>query len=141
MFKYIHHVHYAVENLDAMVEYFEKTFGMKPDKIEISKGNHPAKDALYHAGITEIQVTEPLNTTSNLAKHLAKHGPGVFHVAFGILDAEGAQKRAIETGNDMRRKQVSVAPRGYKTVNIEASTSHGVGFQLIEDPDIKLDSK
>jgi len=141
MFKYLHHVHYAVENLDAMVEYFEKTFGMKPDKIEISKGNHPAKEAVYHAGITEIQVTEPLNTTSNLAKHLAKHGPGVFHVAFGIMDAEGAQKRAIATGNDMRRKEVSVAPRGYKTVNIEASSSHGVGFQLIEDPDVKLDSK
>ena len=141
MFKYLHHVHYAVENLDAMVEYFEKTFGMKPEKIEISKGNHPAKEAVYHAGITEIQVTEPLNTTSNLAKHLAKHGPGVFHVAFGILDAEWAQKRAIATGNEMRRKEVSVAPRGYKTVNIEASSSHGVGFQLIEDPDVKLDSK
>jgi 4-hydroxyphenylpyruvate dioxygenase-like putative hemolysin len=141
MFKYVHHVHYAVENLDAMVEYMEKTFGMKPDKIEISKGNHPAKEALYHAGITEIQVTEPLNTASKLAKHLAKHGPGVFHVAFGITDAVGAQKRAIETGNEMRRKEVSVAPRGYKTVNIEMSTSHGVGFQLIEDPDIKLDGK
>jgi len=141
MFKYVHHVHYAVENLDAMVEYFEKNFGMKPDKIEISKGNHPAKEAVYHAGITEIQVTEPLNTTSKLAKHLAKHGPGVFHVAFGITDAEGAQKRAIANGNEMRRKEVSVAPRGYKTVNIEPSTSHGVGFQLIEDPDIKLDSK
>jgi len=141
MFKYVHHVHYAVENLDAMVQYLEKNFGMKPDKIEISKGNHPAKEAVYHAGITEIQVTEPLNATSKLAKHLAKHGPGVFHVAFGIPDAEGAQKRAIANGNDMRRKEVSVAPRGYKTVNIEASSSHGVGFQLIEDPDIKLDSK
>ena len=141
MFKYVHHVHYAVENLDAMVEYFEKNFGMKPDSIEVSKGNHPAKEAVYHAGITEIQVTEPLNTTSKLAKHLAKHGPGVFHVAFGITDAEGAQKRAIANGNEMRRKEVSVAPRGYKTVNIEPSTSHGVGFQLIEDPDIKLDSK
>ena len=141
MFEYVHHVHYAVENLDAMVEYFEKNFGMKPDKIEISKGNHPAKEAVYHAGVTEIQVTEPLNTTSKLAKHLAKHGPGVFHVAFGIPDAVGAQKRAIDNGNEMRRKEVSVAPRGYKTVNIEASTSHGIGFQLIEDPDVKLDSK
>ena len=48
---------------------------------------------------------------------------------------------AIENGNDMRRKEVSVAPRGYKTVNIEQSSSHGVGFQLIEDPDVKLDAK
>ena len=42
---------------------------------------------------------------------------------------------ANDNGNDMRRKAVSVAPRGYKTVNIEKSSSHGVGFQFIEDPE------
>jgi 4-hydroxyphenylpyruvate dioxygenase-like putative hemolysin len=134
MFKYVHHVHYAVENLDAVVEYFEKNFGMKPERIEISKGNHPAKEAVYQAGMTEIQVTEPLNTTSSLAKHMAKHGPGVFHVAWGVSDAEALQKRALANGNEMRRKEVSVSPRGYKTVNIEKSSSYGLGFQLIEDP-------
>ena len=134
MFQYVHHVHYAVENLDAVVEYLEKNFGMKPERIEISKGNHPAKEAVYQSGMTEIQVTEPLNTTSSLAKHLAKHGPGVFHVAWGVSDAETLQKRALANGNEMRRKEVSVSPRGYKTVNIEKSTSHGLGFQLIEDP-------
>lgn len=134
MFKYLHHVHYAVENLDAMVEYLDKTFDMKPDRVELSKGNHPAKEAVYYAGITEIQVTEPLDTESALARHLQRHGPGVYHVAFGVKGIEDIFQRAIDNGNEMRRKAVSVAPRGYKTVNIEPSTSHGVGFQLIEDP-------
>jgi methylmalonyl-CoA epimerase len=134
MFKYLHHVHYAVDNLDAMVKYLEENFGMKPERIEISKGNHPAREAVYHAGITEIQVTEPLDSTSALARHLARHGPGVYHVAWGVKNIEDLFKRAVENGNEMRRNTVSVAPRGYKTMNIEPSTSHGVGFQLIEDP-------
>lgn len=134
MFKYLHHVHYAVENLDAIVEYLEKNFDMKPARIERSKGNHPAKEAVYYAGITEIQVTEPLDTQSALARHLLRHGPGVYHVAFGVKDIENIFQRAVDNGNEMRRKAVSVAPRGYKTMNIEPSTSHGVGFQLIEDP-------
>lgn len=134
MFKYLHHVHYAVENLEAMVEYLEKTFDMRPDRVELSKGNHPAKEAVYYAGITEIQVTEPLDTESALALHLQRHGPGVYHVAFGVKGIEDIFQRAVDNGNEMRRKAVSVAPRGYKTMNIEPSTSHGVGFQLIEDP-------
>lgn len=138
MFKYLHHVHYAVEDLDGMVEYLDKNFDMKPDRIEVSKGNHPAREAVYFAGITEIQVTEPLDKTSSLARHLAEHGPGIYHVAWGVKDIENLFDRAIANGNEMRRKAVSVAPRGYKTVNIEKSTSHGIGFQLIEDPEHDL---
>lgn len=136
MFKYLHHVNYVVENLDDMVEYLEKNFDMKPDRIEISKGNHPAREAVYFAGMTEIQVVQPLDTTSSAARHLAKHGPGVTHVAWGVKDAETLLDRALANGNVSRRPKVSVAPRGYKTVNIEPSkASHGMGFQFIEDPE------
>ena len=137
MLKYLHHVNYVVENLDEMVDYFEKNFGMKPARVEINKGNHPAKEAVFYAGITEIQVIEPLDTTSSAARHLAKHGPGVTHVAWGIKQAEENFEHLItENGNVSRRPKVSVAPRGYKTINVEPSpVSHGVGFQLIEDPE------
>ena len=138
MIKYLHHVNYVVEDLDAMIAYLEKNFDMKPERVEVSKGNHPAREAIYHAGITEIQVMQPLDATSSAAKHLAKHGPGVTHVAFGVKNIEKLFDRAVANGNDMRRKAVSVAPRGYKTVNIEKSSSHGVGFQFIEDPEHKL---
>jgi 4-hydroxyphenylpyruvate dioxygenase-like putative hemolysin len=103
--------------------------------LRLAKAIIRLKEAVYHAGITEIQVTEPLDTTSELAKHLARHGPGVYHVAFGVKNIETLFQRAIDNGNEMRRQKVSVAPRGYKTVNIEKSTSHGIGFQFIEDPE------
>lgn len=136
MLKYLHHVHYVVENLDEFVAYFEKSFGMKPERIEISKGNSPAREAVYHAGITEIQVCEPLDPNSKLARELAERGPGVTHVAWGITDAEAHFDHLLAQGNISRRPKVSVAPRGYKTINIEPSeVSKGVGFQLIEDPD------
>jgi methylmalonyl-CoA/ethylmalonyl-CoA epimerase len=132
MFKYLHHVHYAVENLDDVIRYLEKNFDMKPVKVEIGKSTSPANEATYVVGETEIHVTQPTTTDSPLAKHMARHGPGVFHVAWGIEGIEEAFKRAVANGNDMRRKQVDVSPRGYKTVNIEPSSSYGLGFQLIE---------
>lgn len=134
MFKYLHHVHYVVHDVDAMVMYLEQNFDLRPERIEISKGNTPAREAIYAVGGTEVQVCEPLDPSSALAGHLATHGPGVTHVGWGVDEIETMFDRAVANGNDMRRKAVSVAPRGYKTVNIEKSSSHGVGFQLIEDP-------
>lgn len=136
MLKYLHHVNYVVDNLDATIEYLERNFGMKPERVEISKGNHPAREAVYFAGITEIQVVQPLDTTSAAARHLAEHGPGVTHVAWGVKHSEELFEHLLATGNVSRRPKVSVAPRGYKTINIEPSAaSHGLGFQLIEDPE------
>jgi methylmalonyl-CoA/ethylmalonyl-CoA epimerase len=134
MFKYLHHVNYVVHNLDAMIEYLEKNFGMKPERVEVSKGNHPAREAVYFAGVTEIQIVEPLDKTSSAARHLAERGPGVTHVAWGVENSEALFQNLVENGNEMRRKAVSVAPRGYKTINIEpCAVSQGVGLQLIED--------
>lgn len=138
MFKYLHHVHYVVADVDAMVDYLDKNFDLKPERIEVSKGTTPAREAIYHVGTTEVQVCQPLTPDSALSKHLADHGPGVTHVGWGVDQIEDMFERAVANGNTMRRQYVSVAPRGYKTVNIEKDTSQGVGFQLIEDPDVKL---
>jgi methylmalonyl-CoA/ethylmalonyl-CoA epimerase len=136
MLKYLHHVNYVVEDLDAMIAYFEKSFGMKPERVEISKGNHPAREAVFYAGITEIQVVQPLTPDSSAAKWLAKNGPGVNHIAFGVKQSEALFEHLVAEGNAMRRNYVSVAPRGYKTINIEPSALSGnVSFQLIEDPE------
>ena len=35
MFKFVHHVRYLVHDRDAMVEYLEKNFDMKPDRLQV----------------------------------------------------------------------------------------------------------
>jgi methylmalonyl-CoA/ethylmalonyl-CoA epimerase len=133
MFKYVHHVHYAVEDVDAVIEYLEKNFGMKPERVQIGKSTSPAKEAIYHAGVTEIQVTEPLTKDSALARHIQDHGPGIYHIGWGVEEIEALEKHVVATGNKMRRKGVDVSPLGYKTLNIEPSpVSQGLHFQLVE---------
>ena len=135
MFKHVDHVHYVVRDCDAVVDYIEKNFGMKPNSVEINKGNNPAKEALYSVGKTQIQITEPLKADSALAKHLAAHGPGVFHVAWAIDNILGVADGLLANGNKMRGQQkngISTSPRGGRTINIDPSSSHGLWFQLAE---------
>jgi methylmalonyl-CoA/ethylmalonyl-CoA epimerase len=139
MFQYVHHVHYVVHDLDAMIEYMEKNFGLKPDHRELSKHNGP--EAHYNIGRTQIQFTAPTDPESGQGRHLAKHGPGVYHVAWGVDDI-GAIARTLAEHNIKTRYQGNEGVAGeahtprtashtYVTLNIDPAYSHGVQIQMV----------
>ena len=134
MFKYVHHVNYVVRSCDAMVEYLEKNFGMKPDHLS---QDHRFKQALYDIGKTQIQITEPLDPASRHGKYLAAKGPGVFHVAWAVDNLQKvAQELATKGGKTIFRGEpvssgeVYKSSHGYKNFTTDA---HGVLIQLIEE--------
>jgi hypothetical protein len=45
---------------------------------------------------------------------------------------DDAFKNLQDSGNEMRGNAPAVSPFGYKTANIETSSSHGIHFQLAE---------
>ena len=133
MFKYVHHVHYVVKDRDAMVQYLEKNFGMKPTHL-VDTENGKQKDVLYEIGQTHIQMTEPIDPNCNAGKFLAKHGPGVLHVAWAVDDIGKIAKELAAKGNKIKGNKdgLTDSPRGYHTINIDQSSSHGLWFQLAE---------
>ena len=132
MFQYVHHIHYLVHDCQAMVEYFEKTFGMRPDHQGCYK-ERGVKEAQYNVGPTQIQICEPLDPNSRDAQYLAKHGPGVDHVAWAVNDiGTVAQELAARGANVRQKKGVANRSHSNQTLNIERASSHGVWFQLAE---------
>ena len=130
MLQYVHHVHYVVQNLDEMVQYLEKNFGIKPAEL-IEHRN--LKEALYDIDKTQIQLTEPLDPKSEMAQKLAKDGPGVWHVAWGVNDIRNVAKDLMAKGNKLRNEDgITNSPLGYLTININKASSHGMFLQLAE---------
>lgn len=139
MFKYVHHIEYLVNNCDAMMDYLEKNFGMKPDHTEVNK---KGREAHYNVGKTQIQMLEPSDPTCKKGKYLAKHGPGVTHVAWGVddlhkvaqeLSAKGVKVRELVAGS-ADKHQVAIPgteSHDYRTFDIDLATSHGVQIQLV----------
>ena len=136
MLRLVHHVHYVVHDRDAMVEYLEKNFGMKPTELVVFE-KRGFKDALYDVGETQMQFTQPLDPDSHIGRYLAEHGPGVYHVAWGVKDLRKVAAHLVAKGNKMRGRGengVQESPRGGLTTNIALESSQGVWFQLAEDP-------
>ncbi len=131
MFNKVHHVTYAVESVAAMAAYLDRNFGLKPIRSD-EFTDRGFKSILYQVGETLVDFFEPLRDDTALAEQLRTTGPGVMHVAWGVDGIDQLFQDLKNNGNEMRGDGPSVSPFGYKTANIEPSSSHRIYFQLAE---------
>ena len=86
----INHVAVVVRNLDEAVKMYQNLFGLKPSKIETvpEQGVKAALLPLAHGG--EIELLEPINPESGVAKFLESKGEGIHHICLDVdnVDAE-----------------------------------------------------
>ncbi len=132
MFNFIHHVRILVHNADDMVEYMDKNFGMKAVKVQVYEGRG-MKNAIYKVGETNLEFTEPLDMNSRMGQFLAREGPGVYHIAFGVDNVRQVAGELAAKGNKLRGQDViTQSAECYLTANIDPASSLGFPFQLAE---------
>lgn len=85
----VDHVAVAVADTDAAVARFGERFGLAPAHSEMLTS--PRVRLTYlDAGNMFIQLVEPLDGESAIARFLAERGEGVHHVCFGVDDVAAA---------------------------------------------------
>ena len=131
MFNKVHHVTFVVESIDDMASYIEQNFSISPmsrDEFE----DRGFKSILYRIGETYVDFFEPLRDDTPMAQQLKATGPGVMHVAFGVDGIDQVFADLLAKGNKMRSDAPAPSPFGYRNLNIDTSSSHGILFQLAE---------
>src|SRR5829696_9138644 len=87
MFARIDHIGVAVEDLDASIALYEKTFGMKLVHRE-TVTEQGVEAVLLDVGENHVELLAPLGPDTPVGKFLAKKGPGLHHVAYQVSDIE-----------------------------------------------------
>ena len=131
MLNKVHHVTFVVESIDDMASYIERNFSLSPmsrDEFE----DRGFKSILYRIGETYVDFFEPLRDDTPMARQLQTTGPGVMHVAFGVDGIDQVFTDLVAKGNEMRSDAPAPSPFGYRNLNIDTSSSHGILFQLAE---------
>ncbi|CAI8043727.1 Methylmalonyl-CoA epimerase [Geodia barretti] len=131
MLNKVHHVTYAVNSIADIADYMENNFDLKPIRVD-EFTDRGFKSVLFQVGETLVDFFEPIRDDTALARQLRETGPGVMHVAWGVDDIDGMFNDLKAKGNELRGEGPSVSPYGYKTANIEPSSSHNIHFQLAE---------
>jgi methylmalonyl-CoA/ethylmalonyl-CoA epimerase len=96
----LEHIGIAVNRIDQVLPLYTQTLGLKLKTIKENKQNH-IKAATLTTGNTTIELIEPLDNESPVAKFLEKRGQGIHHLAFRVDNIE-------KTLEEMKNKGVTL---------------------------------
>ncbi len=94
----IDHLGIAVRSLDEAVPYYEKALGLKCEHRE-EVPSQKVRTAFFRAGEVHLELLEPTDPESPIAKFLEKNpNGGIHHVAFGSDNVDAQLKQASSAG-------------------------------------------
>jgi methylmalonyl-CoA/ethylmalonyl-CoA epimerase len=87
MIKRIDHIAIAVKNLDEGLKTFENLLGHKAAQVK-EVPDQKIKAAMIHVGDVEIELIQPTDPGTGVAKFLETRGEGVHHISFEVDDVD-----------------------------------------------------
>ncbi len=125
MINKIDHIGIAVDSLEAAIEFYEKTLGLKcVGREEIV--DQKVKTAFFHVGEVHIELLEPTSQDSPVAKYLEKKGPGVHHIAYGTDDVQEQLDQAESKGCKLIDKEPRDGAGGKEIAFLHPKSTLGV---------------
>lgn len=98
----IDHVGIAVRDLESSITFYETTFGLTVASRETNDEQGVREAMLLVAGApvgnSYVQLLEPTRDDSPVAKFLDRHGEGVHHVGYGVIDITAALESVAGRG-------------------------------------------
>ncbi|MBU2647096.1 methylmalonyl-CoA epimerase [bacterium] len=125
MIQKIDHIGIAVTSLDEAIPFYEKALGLKCQHVE-TVVSQKVKTAFFHVGEVHIELLEPTDPDSPVAKFLAKNGPGVHHIAFAADDVAIQLNQAKEAGCRLINESPIDGAGGKKVAFLHPKSTFGV---------------
>jgi methylmalonyl-CoA/ethylmalonyl-CoA epimerase len=93
----IHHVGIVVHSIDAAYAFYRDTLSLPVHKEDIIQ-DQGVKAALLTIGGSEIELLEPLDPHTGVARFLARQGEGLHHLCFATDNIAGELEAARNKG-------------------------------------------
>ncbi len=139
LFTRIDHVGVAVRNLEEAIGWYETTYGLTVTSRETneSQGVHEAMLVVKapdpgELGGSYVQLLEPLSDDSPVGKFLARNGPGVHHIGYGVVDVTSALARIADTGVRLVDERPRHGSMGASIAFLHPKDTGGVLTELVQ---------
>jgi methylmalonyl-CoA/ethylmalonyl-CoA epimerase len=98
MIRKIDHLGIAVPSLDEAIPYYENALGLPCEHRE-EVPSQKVRTAFFHCGEVHLELLEPTDPESPVAKYLEKNpAGGIHHIAFATDDLAGQLEKAKGAG-------------------------------------------
>jgi methylmalonyl-CoA epimerase len=117
----------VVRELDAALRFYRDTLGLAPGPV-VPIPSDRVNIAFLPVGEVKLELVEPTDGTTGVARFLASRGEGFHHVCFEVPDVSAALTRLGLDGVELN----DTAPR--PGAFLHPRSCHGVLVELIESP-------
>lgn len=125
----IAHVGIAVQDLDAILPFYQDILGMSRVPMADADG---ARIAGLVAGESLIELLEAKSPDSPIGKFVAKRGPGIHHVCFAVDDLDSALDRCRHHGIRLIDEVPRLGAEGKRIAFLHPAATAGVLVELTE---------
>ncbi len=127
----IHHIGVAVVDLDESIRLYRNALGAELVHRAASE-TEGLEAALLRVGDGEIELMSALREDSPVGKFVAKRGPGLHHVAYGVTDIEVALAAAREAGLELIDAEPRIGLHGRRVAFVHPTSMGGVLTEFVE---------
>ncbi len=131
MFNRIDHIGVAVEEIDASLELYRDRFGLEVAHREIVE-EQGVEAVLLDVGENHVELLAPLAPDTPVGKFLAKHGPGLHHVAYQVSDIDATLTALREAGTALIDERSRVGIRGSRVAFMHPRATDGVLTEIVQ---------
>lgn len=131
MIEKVDHIGIAVKELDEALKVYGDAFGLKCTAIE-EIIDQKAKVATLPLGECRIELVQPIDPGSPLAKSIEKRGEGIHHIALKVNNIELMLKTLKEKGLKLIDERPRIGAGGAKIAFLHPKSTHSVLIELVE---------
>ena len=128
----IDHVGIAVEDLDAAVERYRRSFGIKPAHREVVE-DQGVEEVLFAVGSSFIQLLGARGPQTPVGTFLARRGPGLHHLAYRVSDVRAALDHLGAEGARLIDRTPRPGSRGTTVAFVHPRSVAGVLVELVQE--------
>jgi methylmalonyl-CoA epimerase len=127
----IHHVGVAVADLDESIELYRSSLGAQ--LVHRARNEKDGIEAAFmHTGTGEVELLSATRPDSPVGKFLAKRGPGLHHVAYGVTDIAQALADARAAGLELIDAEPRMGMHGTLIAFVHPKSLGGVLTEFVE---------
>lgn len=125
MLQKIDHIGFAVYSIDKARSFYEKVLGLSCERIEEVPAQK-VRTAFFSIGETHIELLEPTDPSSPVAKFLEKKGEGIHHIGYLSDDLEGELRKAAQNNVTLLSPEPVRGAGGKRITFLHPRSAHGV---------------
>jgi methylmalonyl-CoA/ethylmalonyl-CoA epimerase len=129
--KRIDHIAIVVSDIEAAKAFYEGALGMTLERTE-QIDEQEVIVAFLPAGDSQIELVQPINDTSGVAKYLSKRGPGIHHICVEVDDLDARLAMLKEKGVRLINETPTIGSGGKRIAFIHPESAFGVLVELYE---------